>query len=361
MMPFKTKIKVATTLIFTFLACGFFALPANIQTQTETAGQRFKNIKVLNDMPADQLGKVMNIFSASLGVHCDFCHVGEDFEKDSKKEKETAREMIRMTLGINKDHFRGRPEVSCNTCHNGHQQPRGIPSLAPVVAEERPKQPDPKPTADQIVAKYLEALGGPAKLEKITSRAMQATRVEPDGKTSEPESVWFKTGKYVAKTTYGSTIVEEGYDGTKGWKAGNKQAIWMKADEAEQLKREAELFSPENIKTIYPKMDFRFVDRIDGRDVNVVFAATAAGLRERLSFDVETGLLVRRSAATPTILGNFVYQVDYADYKAFGGVKIPTTIRYAVPNINWTRKISSVKTNVPIEDALFNSNTTGSE
>src|SRR5690242_6040056 len=77
--------------------------------QTETAAQRFKNIKVLNDMPADQLGKVMNIFSASLGVHCDFCHVGEDFEKDGKKEKETAREMIRMTFGINKDHFRGRP------------------------------------------------------------------------------------------------------------------------------------------------------------------------------------------------------------------------------------------------------------
>ncbi|MEP7076600.1 MAG: c-type cytochrome, partial [Acidobacteriota bacterium] len=325
--------------------------------QTVTAGQQFKNIKVLNDMPAEQLGKVMNIFSASLGVHCDFCHVGEDFEKDGKKEKETAREMIRMTLGINKDHFRGRPEVSCNTCHNGHEQPRGVPSLAPVAAaEERPKQPNTKPTADQIVAKYLEALGGTVKLEKVTSRVIQAERLEPDGKTSEPESAWFKTGKYIAKTTYGNTIVSEGFDGIKGWKAGNKQAIWMKPDEAEQLKREAELFSPANIKTIYPKMDFRFVDRIDGRDVNVIFATTAAGLRERLSFDVETGLLVRRSAATPTILGNFVYQVDYVDYKVFGGVKIPTTIRYAVPNISWTRKISSVKINVPIEDAQFNSN-----
>ena len=56
-------------------------------SDVETAGHRFKNIKVLNDMPADQLGKVMNIFSASLGENCDFCHVPDKFELDDKKEK----------------------------------------------------------------------------------------------------------------------------------------------------------------------------------------------------------------------------------------------------------------------------------
>ncbi len=87
----KHKIK----LVFIFAACVFGGLVVSFSnqraqtrtSQVETAGQRFKNIKVLNDMPADQLGKVMNIFSASLGVNCDFCHYGEDFEKDGKKEK----------------------------------------------------------------------------------------------------------------------------------------------------------------------------------------------------------------------------------------------------------------------------------
>ena len=94
------------------------------QAKVQTAGERFKNIKVLNDMPADQLGKVMNIFSASLGVECSFCHVPNAFEKDDKPEKLTARKMIKMTFDINKDNFNNRPEVSCNTCHSGHEHPQ---------------------------------------------------------------------------------------------------------------------------------------------------------------------------------------------------------------------------------------------
>ncbi|MEP6849521.1 MAG: c-type cytochrome [Acidobacteriota bacterium] len=354
MTPFKKKVKVAITLVFASFACIFFSSPGKTQTQTETAGHRFKNIKVLNDMPADQLGKVMNIFSASLGVNCDFCHIGEDFAKDGKKEKDTAREMIKMTFAINRDNFRSRPEVSCNSCHNGREHPQSVPNLNPVASDERPKQPAAKPTADQIVSKYLDALGGAAKLQEITSRSFVITRVEPDGKTTETETAWFKTGKYIAKTTYGSIVVSEGFDGAKGWKAGNKDAIWMKPDESEQLKREADLFSPANLKAIYPTMEFRFLDRINGRAADLVFATSANGTRERLWFDAQTGLLIRRSAATPTILGNFVYQVDYSDYKNFGGVKIPTVVRYAMPNIRWTRKIMSVKTNVSLDDALFN-------
>lgn len=328
----------------------------NAQTreqQAETAGQRFKNIKVLNDMPADQLGKVMNIFAASLGVNCDFCHYGEDFEKDGKKEKETAREMIKMTFALNKDHFKGRPEISCNTCHGGREHPQGLPALYPTASGERPAQPDVKPSVEQIIEKYLQSLGGAADLSRIRSREVRAERIEPDGKTVEPETKWFKEGKYFGETMYGSLPVSEGFDGIKGWKAGNKEAIYLKPDEAEQLHREAELAAPENIRTIYPKMEYRFTDKIDGRLAYLIFATAASGTRERLYFDVQSGLLVRRVATTPTVLGNFVYQVDYLDYKSFGGVKMPTTIKYAMPNIRWATKVLAVKNNVSIDDSRF--------
>ena len=76
----KTKIKIAAVFIFSLFALCFFLPKAKMQTkQVETAGQKFKKIKVLNDMPADQIGKVMNLFSAGLGVNCNYCHVGEDF------------------------------------------------------------------------------------------------------------------------------------------------------------------------------------------------------------------------------------------------------------------------------------------
>jgi hypothetical protein len=357
----KTKIKVITLLTFGFFACIFFVPKGATQTKTETAGQKFKNIKVLTDMPADQLGKVMNMMSASLGVKCNFCHVSNeaDFDKDGKEEKETARQMIKMTLAINKDSFGGRQEVSCNTCHQGHTHPQTAINLNPPAPEERPKQPDTKPTVEQILAKYETALGGKANLAKITSREIKAQRVEPDGKTVEDEEILQKGAKSSIQTVYaskgnGNYTVKEIFNGTSAEKFGNGAPIELKPDESEQIKREAQIFANPDLKSIYPQMDYRFTDKIEGREVYLVLATTADNQRERLYFDAQSGLLVRRVASAPTVLGFFQYQVDYADYKDFGGVKLPTVIKFAVPNIHWTRRVLDVKNNVAIDDAKFN-------
>ncbi|HQU82001.1 MAG TPA: c-type cytochrome [Pyrinomonadaceae bacterium] len=359
----KTKIKIIAVFTFAVFACVFLAEKGKTQTKqtVETAGQKFKNIKVLNDMPADQLGKVMNIMAASLNVKCDFCHVGEDFAKDGKEEKETAREMIKMNFDLNKNYFNGRPEISCNTCHQGHAHPQsGINLYQTGLSghDERPKQPDTKPTIDAILAKYETAIGGKANVEKVTSREIKAQRVEPDGKTTEDEIILQKGAKFSAQTTYvskekGNYVVKEIFDGTTAQKFGNGEAIQLKMDELEQIKREGQLFGNTNLKAVYTKMDFRFVDKIDEKEVYVVTASTADNVRERLYFDVQSGLLVRRIAATPTVLGAFNYQVDYTDYKDFGGVKLPTTVKYAVPGIRWTRKVLDVKNNAVIDDAKF--------
>ena len=348
----KQKIKIAVLFIFLIGGVFVFTKRGEMQTKAETAGQKFKNIKVLNDMPADQMGKVMNLMSASLGVNCNFCHVENDFAADGNEHKQITREMIKMTFDINKNNFGARAEVSCNTCHNGKAHPQSAPNLNPIAIEPRPKQPETKPTVEQILAKYAEALGGKANLDKITSRAIKAVRVEPDGKT-EPEEIWQKGNKLLVVTTYPKAVVTEAFDGANAWKRANANEIPLKADEIEQIRRNAELFGSANLKAIYPKMEFGFVDRIDGREVYQIRATSTSGARERLYFDMQTGLLVRRSTSVPTILGSFVYQVDYADYKDFGGVKLPATVRFAVPNISWTRKILEVKNNQPVDDAKF--------
>ncbi len=327
-------------------------------TQVETAGQKFKSIKVLNDMPADQMGKVMNMISASLGVNCSFCHASNDadYEKEGFEHKDTARKMIKMTFDLNKANFNGRPEINCNSCHNGKSHPQPSFPLAPLPQPEpRPAQPAVKPTADQIVTKYLTALGGADKLAKAKSRSITATRVEPDGKTTESETIWLSDKAYRSDLLYGKSIVTEIFDGTDGKKFGDGSPIELKPDEAEQIKREGQLFFPANIKTIYPKLEFRALEKIDGHEVYTVFATTANNLNERLSFDVATGLLVRRTVSSRTIFGNFVYQVDYADYKDFGGIKMPATTHYAMPHIRWTRKLGEVKMNVPVDASKFTS------
>ena len=357
-----TKYLKLTAFLFTipfFLILFINRWPVGAQTaapqaKVETAGEKFKNIKVLGAMPADQLGRVMNIMAASLGVKCGFCHNTEDYSSDEKRNKLTARNMIKMTFEINKNNFNGRPQVSCNSCHNGHNEPTNTPNLNPEPEPERPAQPTTKPTADQIVDKFLTALGGTAKLATIKTRSIKATRIEPGGEVTEPETIWFGNNRYSSSTVYSQGTVAEGFDGSGAWKTAGGKPIELRPDEVEQIKREADLFEPQNIKSIYNKLDYRFTDAIDGRPAYLVTASTASGARERLYFDVQTGLLVRRVASSQTVLGSFNYQVDYRDYKLFNGVKIPTTIDYAFPGVRWTRKIVQVRNNVPVDAAAFN-------
>ena len=351
---FKLAAILAAVPFAALLFVNHWAVDAQTQTaKVQTAGEKFKNIKVLNDMPADQLGKVMNIFAASLGVSCAACHNTNDYSSDEKPNKETARKMIAMTRDINKVNFNSRTEVSCNTCHSGHEHPQSQINLMPAPAVERPKQPETKPNVDQIVDNYIKAAGGADRIGKITSRTLTVSRVESDGKTTEPETIYFKNGKYSAKVAYGERWIEDVYDGTNAYKFGRYQKFDIQPDEAEQIKREADLFLPTNIKTAYPKLDFRAVDRVDGRDAYMVQATTASNLRERLYFDVASGLLVRRVVASPTMFGAFVYQIDYQDYKPFDGIQIPTTVKYSMPNLRWTKKVTAVKQNTPIDDSVF--------
>jgi len=92
-----------------------------------TAGQRFKDVKLLGDLPASRFLDTMSIFAVSLGRSCDACHAGMDFASDEKDEKTAARHMIEMTNGINDKNFDGRAEVRCYTCHRGAEKPIAAP------------------------------------------------------------------------------------------------------------------------------------------------------------------------------------------------------------------------------------------
>ena len=357
----KTKIKLFTIFTFAVMTCMFFANEGSTQTKVETAGEKFKNIEVLNDMPADQMGKVMNMMSASLGVNCKFCHASNDgdYEKEGFEHKDIARQMLKMTFDLNKNYFDGKQEINCATCHQGKPMPSSNIPLTPIAREKRQTQPAAKPRVEAILAKYENALGGRSNLAKVDSRQIKARRVEPDGVTFEEEEILQKGAKFSLKTVYpskeyGDYAVLEVYDGTNAFKLGNGALIALKPDESEQIRREAQLFANADLRAIYPDLSFAAIEKIDGREMNVLSSATNAGhIREKLYFDPASGLLVRRVALTPTVLGDFEYRVDYTEYKDFGGVKLPTIVKFAVPNIRWTRKILEVKNNAAIDDAKF--------
>jgi hypothetical protein len=89
------------------------------QAPAKTAEDVYKNIQALKGTPADQLLATMQFLNESLGVSCEFCHVGTAFEKDDKPSKQVARRMILMQVKINRDNFDGHRRVTCYSCHRG--------------------------------------------------------------------------------------------------------------------------------------------------------------------------------------------------------------------------------------------------
>lgn len=102
-------------------------------------GDKHKNLKILpQDISEQKLDSIMESYSKALGVTCKFCHTevtgfpdSLDYAVDNNPMKENAREMMRMTIYINKTHFyfdkNERPEylkvVNCKTCHRGEPFP----------------------------------------------------------------------------------------------------------------------------------------------------------------------------------------------------------------------------------------------
>ncbi len=91
------------------------------------AEQVFKNIQVMKGVPAPRLMGAMQFFAKSLGVDCSYCHVPNEFDKDDKPAKITARKMLNMVHQINSANFPDNQVVSCWMCHRGNAKPEAFP------------------------------------------------------------------------------------------------------------------------------------------------------------------------------------------------------------------------------------------
>jgi hypothetical protein len=96
--------------------------PQGAELREKPAEQVYRNVQVFKGLPASQLYPAMNFISGALGVACAHCHVPNQFEKDDKAAKQTARRMIEMTQTLNRGSFGEAQAVTCYTCHRGQAQ-----------------------------------------------------------------------------------------------------------------------------------------------------------------------------------------------------------------------------------------------
>ena len=343
------------------VACaGFTVQPVHAQAAaaSKPAEEVFKNIVQLKGMPADQLGPAMQFMSASLGVECTFCHVAGKMEADDKGPKRTAREMIAMQAAINKNSFRGQLQVTCYSCHRGAQRPVNSPPVLDSDASPRPAAAPMTPpapgaaavTADQIVEKYVAALGGADAIRKVTSRVMKGTIMV--GGNEMPIELFTKAPNKRISISNGQSYTA--FDGTAGWMGNTgRPAREMSAAESEAAGLDAEFSLALRLKEIFPQLRRGRPETIAGVECETLNASRPGRPPVRLYFDKNSGLLVRMVRYAETPVGRNATQIDYADYREMDGVKSPFRWTLSRPNGRFTIQVKEAKNNVPIEDARF--------
>ena len=230
-----------------------------------------------------------------------------------------------------------------------------------------PKQADPKPaetkpaealpTVDQIVEKHVQAVGGKAAMEKLTTRAVKGTIEIPAMGISGPTESYAKApNKTVNKISLGGVgDFAQGYDGTTAWEQNPMAGFRvLSGPELALMKREAEFHGDLKFKEMYPKAVVKGKQKLGDRDVYLVEATPAEGGPEQLYYDAQTGLLARRDFVVDSPQGQFPTETYLEDYREVDGVKIPFTMRQTNPMVSFTIKVTEVKHNVPVDDAKFN-------
>jgi|SRR5579862_358971 len=339
---------------------------ANADAGPKTTEQQYKNIQVLKGIPADQLIPAMQFITASLGVECEFCHVEGAFEKDDKKSKQTARKMMGMMFAIDADDFDGHREVTCYSCHRGNIHPVATPpvmaeGVKPVLNENAPAAQaeggETKivggPAAEDLLDKYLQAAGGAAAIDKVTTRVMKGTITFGD--RNVPIDIFSKEPDKrisVTHTPDGDSVTA--FDGKEGWLVAPKRAVHaMHGSDIDAAAMDADLHFPAHLKGLLSKAEVKGTQTIDGRDAYFVEGERDGKPPLKLYFDEKSGLLVRLIRYGDTPLGLLPTQLDYTDYREVGGVRVPFRWTLSRPGGKFTIKLTDVKQNVPVDDRTF--------
>ena len=364
---------------------------ATSQEKPLMADQVFKNIQALKGIPVDDFMETMGLMAAALQFDCSDCHVGAgtdkvDWAADTPR-KRMARNMVNMVTTINRTNFGGRQMVTCWTCHRNRDKPLTTPVMGTIYGMP-PYEPDDvlvqsplAPSAQSILDKYIQALGGAQRLAGLTSFVGKGTSVGFGGfggggaveivaKAPDKRAtiILFKE-----ETGRGDQI--RTYDGTTGWVrtplnvVGEFQLVGGDLDGA---RFDAQLSFPGQIKQILTNVKSGPPTTITDLPapasqsslqqdvalgqthmVDVVQGTGPRGLLVTLFFDQQTGLLLRELRFGNSPIGRVPTQIDYADYRDVNGVKLPFRITYAWLDGRDSIVLSEIRANVPVDETKF--------
>ena len=213
-----------------------------------------------------------------------------------------------------------------------------------------------QPSVDELLARYVEAMGGEKAIKAVTSRVMKGT-VDVPGVSrggSFETSILGPNKAMSVITAHPFGTIKVGYNGRIGWSQTNGVVRPVKIPaELGSLQRDADLYGVLRLKNNYVKVTAPGISEIGYRQVYVLDLQPAAGAVERVYLDAKTYLPARIN--TYRKLGNVLAPVEiYLDeWKAVDGVQYPFSISQRFAKLTLSFTLTEIRHNLPLDASLF--------
>ena len=220
-------------------------------------------------------------------------------------------------------------------------------------------------TADDVIEKYLTALGGRAALAKLTSRSTIGTMTlpTPAGDVSgpietlnqQPNKVRVLIKMDLTSLGAGPMVVDQRFDGTAGYVLdslrGNRD---ITGNQLENMKNSVFPNPFLNYKERGATAELGGKEKIGGRDAYLLIYTPKSGSALRQFVDAESYLPVRLvvKVDVPEI-GAVEQTSDLSDFRTVDGVKIPFAIKVSSAIQSFTISVTKVEHNVKVDETLF--------
>lgn len=220
------------------------------------------------------------------------------------------------------------------------------------------------PSAKTILERSVDAIGGKARLQAITSRLMtgemEYTGMGQRGIGAPITMLWLAPDKLHQTIQAPFGKIERTVVGDRGWgrhpQTGRRD---LTPEELSEARRDAALYNPASWVNEYRELVSEGSKQVDGDLVDVLRATLSDGRVERLYFSSKSHLLVRldmweEGPEAERVRGeSYLARFFLSDYKATDGIMVPYTIRRERPNSVAIYRWKTVQHNIEVDAAVF--------
>jgi outer membrane lipoprotein-sorting protein len=184
-------------------------------------------------------------------------------------------------------------------------------------------------TADEIVAKNVEARGGAAALASLKSLRRTGRFVVPGRSLLITLSeVRVRPGRIRQETTYQGLTQIQAFDGEKGWQVqpfeGRKEPSMMSEDDAKPFRLAADLDGPfVDAKAKGHSLEYLGTEDVDGTLAHKLRVRLKWGGDVTVWIDPDTWMVIRDLQTLAVRGAEQEVETDYGDYEKVGGVFVP--------------------------------------